>query len=123
MPIFTIGLGSAEAARDIELTELLVDDVVFVDDSVRFQAKLLARGFQGQKVTVRLQQRDPESSDPKAVRELESIEVEAPADGKPKPVELVYRTTKTMRESGPLSSKSINSTENFRPTTIGSNAW
>ena len=54
VPIFTIGLGSAEAARDIELTELLVDDVVFVDDSVRFQAKLLARGFQGQKVTVRL---------------------------------------------------------------------
>jgi von Willebrand factor type A domain len=95
VPIFTIGLGSAEKARDIELTELLVDDVVFVDDSVRFQAKLLARGFSGQKVTVRLQQRDPESSDPKAVRELESIEVEAPADGKPKPVELVYRTQKT----------------------------
>ncbi len=95
VPLFTIGLGSAEAARDLELTELLVDDVVFVDDSVRFQAKLLARGFQGQKVTVRLQQRDPESSDPKAVRELESIEVEAPADGKPKPVELVYRPQKT----------------------------
>ena len=95
VPLFTIGLGSAEAARDLELTELLVDDVVFVDDSVRFQAKLLARGFQGQKVTLRLQQRDPESSDPKAVRELGSIEVEAPADGKPKPVELVYRPQKT----------------------------
>jgi len=94
VPIFTVGLGSAEGAKDIELTELLVDDVVFVDDSVRFQAKLLARGFQGQKVTLRLQQRDPESSDPKAVRELGSIDVEAPADLKPKPVELVYRTQK-----------------------------
>jgi von Willebrand factor type A domain len=93
--LLTVGLGSAEPARDIELTELLVDDVVFVDDSVRFQAKLLSRGFQGQKVTVRLLQRDPDSSDPKAVRELESIEVEAPADGKPKPVELVYRPQKT----------------------------
>jgi hypothetical protein len=95
VPIYTIGLGSAEGARDIELTELLVDDVVFIDDSVRFQAKLLARGFQGQKVTIRLQQRDQESSDPKAVRELAAIEVEAPADGKPKPVELHYRTQKT----------------------------
>ena len=54
MPLFTVGLGSAEAARDLELTELLVDDVVFVDDSVRFQAKLLARGSRGEKVTVRL---------------------------------------------------------------------
>ena len=47
VPLFTIGLGSAEPARDLELTELLVDDVVFVDDAVRFQAKLLARGFAG----------------------------------------------------------------------------
>ena len=47
VPLFTIGLGSAEPARDLELTELLVDDVVFVDDAVRFQAKLLARGFPG----------------------------------------------------------------------------
>ena len=58
VPLFTIGLGSAEPARDLELTELLVDDVVFVDDAVRFQAKLLARGFQGQKVVVRLMERD-----------------------------------------------------------------
>ncbi len=38
VPMFTIGLGSAEPARDLELTELLVDDIVFVDDAVRFQA-------------------------------------------------------------------------------------
>ena len=56
VPLFAVGLGSAEPARDIELTELLVDDVVFVDDAVRFQAKLLARGFQGEKVIVRLKE-------------------------------------------------------------------
>ena len=64
VPLFAVGLGSAEPARDIELTELLVDDVVFVDDSVRFQAKLLARGFQGEKVTVRLKELEPRLARP-----------------------------------------------------------
>ncbi|MGD0040271.1 MAG: VWA domain-containing protein, partial [Isosphaeraceae bacterium] len=95
VPLFTIGLGSAEPARDLELTELLVDDVVFVDDAVRFQAKLLARGFQGQKVVVRLMEQDAASADPKAARELASTEVEAPADGQPRRVELVHRPKTT----------------------------
>ena len=95
VPMFTIGLGSAEPARDLELTELLVDDVVFVDDAVRFQAKLLARGFQGQKVVIRLLEADADQRDPKAVRQLATTEVEAPADGKPRRVELVHRPKTT----------------------------
>jgi hypothetical protein len=89
--LFTIGLGSAEPSRDLELTELLVDDIVFEDDAVRFQAKLLARGFAGQRVTLRLKERDPANPDPKAARQLESTDVEVPADGQPKRVELVHR--------------------------------
>jgi hypothetical protein len=95
VPLYAIGLGSAEPARDIELTELLVDEVVFVDDAVRFQAKLLARGFPGEKVMVRLKEREPGSTDPKAVRDLESIEVDAPPDGQPRRVELVHRPKDT----------------------------
>ena len=95
VPLFTVGLGSAEPARDIELTELLVDDVVFVDDAVRFQAKLLARGFQGEKVVVRLKELEPGSRDPKTAREIESTEVDAPANGQPKRVELVYHPKTT----------------------------
>jgi hypothetical protein len=95
VPLYAVGLGSAEPARDIELTELLVDDVVFVDDAVRFQAKLLARGFQGEKVVVRLKELEPGSSDAKAARELESIEVDAPGNDQPKRVELVYRPKTT----------------------------
>jgi von Willebrand factor type A domain len=91
VPLYTIGLGSAEKARDLELTELLVDDVVFVDDAVRFQAKLSARGFDGQKVEVRLKERDPGSEDPKNDRVLETKQVDAPRDGQPARVELVYR--------------------------------
>ena len=93
VPLFTIGVGSAEGARDLELTELEVDDIVFVDDVVRFQAKLLARGFQGQKVTLRLKEKD--GADPKTEHELQSIEVEAPADGQPRRVELVHRPKTT----------------------------
>jgi hypothetical protein len=95
VPIFAIGLGSAEPARDIELTELLVDDVVFVDDTVRFQAKLLARGFEGEKVVVRLKELEPGSRDPKTARELESVEVVAPPSGQPKRVELVHHPKTT----------------------------
>jgi hypothetical protein len=94
VPIYAIGLGSAEPARDIELTELLVDEVVFKDDAVRFQAKLLARGFQGQKLAVRLKERDPASNDPGAARPLESIEVEAPPDGQARRIEVVHHPKK-----------------------------
>jgi hypothetical protein len=95
VPIFAVGLGSPEPARDLELTELLVDDVVFVDDAVRFQAKLSAKGFQGQKVVVRLKERDPGSSDAKSDRELQTKELDAPRDGAPERVELVHRPKTT----------------------------
>ncbi|AGA26204.1 VWA domain-containing protein [Singulisphaera acidiphila] len=95
VPLYTIGLGDPEPARDLELTELLVDEVVFVDDLVRFQAKLLSRGFAGQEVVIRLKERDRTSSDPQAARELESIRVKAPPDGQPLRVELGHRPKET----------------------------
>jgi hypothetical protein len=95
VPVFTVGLGSAEPARDLELTELLVDDVVFVEDAVRFQAKLQARGFAGQKVVIRLKERDPGKTDGKPARDLETIEVDAPPDGQPRRVELVHKPRTT----------------------------
>ena len=94
VPIFPIGLGSPEPARDLELTELLVDDVVFVDDLVRFQAKLLSRGFEGQEITVRLREKLPGTT-PDAGREIESTRVKAPADGQPARVELRHRPKQT----------------------------
>jgi hypothetical protein len=93
--LYLVGLGSPEPARDIELTELLVDDVVFVDDAVRFQAKLLARGFPGEKVTVRLKELEPGSRDPQKARELESAEVDVPPAGQLGKVELVHHPKTT----------------------------
>ncbi len=76
VPLYTIGLGSAEQARDLELTELLVDDVVFVDDAVRFQATLSAQGFPNQKVVVQLKERPAGSDDPKSDLVLATKRVE-----------------------------------------------
>jgi hypothetical protein len=95
VPLFAIGLGSAAPARDIELSELLVDDVVFVDDAVRFQAKLVSRGFQGEKLTVRLKELAPGSTDRKSARELESKELEAPKDGESARVEIIHHPKTT----------------------------
>ncbi len=95
VPLYPIGLGSAEPARDLELTELLVDDVVFVDDLVRFQAKLLARGFAGQEVTVRLRERPAGSADATGGTEIASVRLPAPADGLPARVEVGYRPRRT----------------------------
>ena len=95
VPIYSLGLGDPEPARDLELTELLVDDVVFVDDLVRFQAKLLARGFAGQEVVVRLKEMPAASKDPKSAKEIESIQVKAPPDNQPLRVELGHRPKET----------------------------
>ena len=95
VPFYSIGLGDPEPARDLELSELLVDDVVFVDDLVRFQPKLTAKGFAGQDVTIRLSERDASSADPKALTVVEMIHVPAPPDGQPKRVEIPHRPKKT----------------------------
>ena len=95
VPIYTVGLGNPEPARDLELTELLVDDVVFVDDLVRFQAKLQAHGFAGQEVTIRLRERDAKSQDPAAAREIESIRATVPPDGQSKHIEVGHRPRQT----------------------------
>ncbi len=92
VPLFPIGLGDPEAPRDIELSELLVDDVVFVDDLVRFQPKLTAKGFAGRELTVRLKQK---TSAPDAPKELAVLKVQAPPDGQATRLELQHRPKET----------------------------
>jgi hypothetical protein len=91
VPLYTVGLGDAEPPRDLELSDLEVDEVVFVDDLVRFQARLASRGFAGQRIPVRLLELPKDSKDKARAKELARIEVEAPADGKPAKVEIGHR--------------------------------
>ncbi len=95
VPLFPIGLGDPDAPRDIELSELLVDDVVFVDDLVRFEPKLTAKGFADQELTVRLKRRKTSNTQTEAAEELAVIKVKAPPDGVATRLELQHRPKET----------------------------
>jgi len=56
VPLFTVALGSDQPVRDLKLSDLLVDPVVFVDDLVTLEAKLGGTGYEGKKVAVVLRQ-------------------------------------------------------------------
>src|SRR5262249_2166014 len=98
VPLFTIGLGDDRPARDLELTDLQVDEVVFVNDVVRLEARLNARGSGekeggGPQVAVHRKRRKPGSQDPKDLETLQTLRVPIPPDGKPQKVELTHKPT------------------------------
>ena len=90
VPLFTIGLGSQQPLRELKLSDLLVDDVVFVDDVVSFECRLTASGFQGKKVVLSLR----ENGKPAV---LAKTEVTVEADGQPQPVRVPFRPTQVGR--------------------------
>lgn len=90
VPLMTVGLGSEQPTRDIELSDLLVDEIVFVDDVVSFQMNVTATGFEGRQVEVILRdkQREQESQEP-----LATTTITLGANGEPQKVRLPYRPT------------------------------
>ncbi len=50
--LFTICLGDQRPRRDLKLTDLVVDDVVFVNDVVQFEFRVGGTGYAGQQVNV-----------------------------------------------------------------------
>jgi uncharacterized membrane protein len=83
VPIFTVGAGDPDKPRDLELTDLLVDDTVFVGDDVTFEAKVVGRGLAGEDVTVSLKS--------KVLQQPVTQTVRIEADNKPVRVRLTYR--------------------------------
>lgn len=86
VPLFTVGLGSEQPVRDVELSDLLVDEVVFVDDIVNFQFKLTGSGLAGQPVEIVLRQKGK----PEVLARLKAT---LGSDGKPQRLQLPYRPT------------------------------
>jgi len=84
VPLFVVAIGSGKPVRDLKLTDLLVDDVVFVDDVVQFECRVSATGLRGKKARVVLRRQD----NPQV---LASLEVTLDADGRSKLVRLPYR--------------------------------
>jgi len=84
VPLFIVGLGDDRPLADLRLSDLLVDDVVFLDDVVYFEATLIASGYPGRELRLTLrQQRRPEV--------LAETRLTAGADGRPQTVRLAYR--------------------------------
>lgn len=86
VPLLAVAIGDDQPVRDIELADLLVDEVVFVDDIMYFDFKVTASGYEGRRVDVVLRQR--EDSTP-----LARLDVQLGADGVPQRVRLPYRPT------------------------------
>ena len=83
VPLFAIGIGSEEPSRDVQLYDLLVDEVAFVDDPITFVAKLRGFGYEGEAATVLLKRKGEDAV-------LASRPVTVPADGEPTKIELTY---------------------------------
>jgi hypothetical protein len=84
VPVYLVGLGSELPPSDVRLSDLLVDDVVFVDEMVSFEVQLVGEGFAGETANVRLRRSDRREL-------LAETTVEIPADSKPATVRLAYR--------------------------------
>jgi len=83
VPVFTVGIGNPDPTRDLELHDVLVDDVAFVDDPVTFTSKLTAHGYAGEQARLVLRLKD-------SSEELASRTVTVPGDGQNVKLELTY---------------------------------
>ena len=81
-----VALGSETPVHDLELSDLLVDDVVFVDDVVNFEFNLTTTGYAGRTVEITLHERGKDTA-------LASIRATANPDGKPQKLRIPYRPT------------------------------
>ncbi len=86
VPLLAVGLGRDEPVRDLQLYDLLVDEVAFVNDAVTFSAKLKASGADAE--TAELVLRDAATG-----RELKRSTVPLSEDEPVTPVELTYTPT------------------------------
>lgn len=84
VPLFTVALGSDAPTRDLELADLLVDEVVFVDDVVNFEFKLTARGLAGRPVRIVLREKSQRDV-------LAELRLKAGPDGQAQRLRLPYK--------------------------------
>ena len=92
VPLYLVGLGDDQPERDVKLSDLLVDDEVFVDDVVYFEVKLSAVGYQGRQAQVVLQRKGGDHPADGA-RVLARTTVTLGPDGQSQPTRLAHRPT------------------------------
>ena len=89
VPLYTVGIGSKKTKPRLTLSDLSVEDVVFVGDTLRFNVLLHGPGHEGETVHVDLHRK--ETADPTGgATLLDETAVVIPSDGAPLPVQLHY---------------------------------
>jgi len=83
VPVFPVGVGGQEAALDLQLLDLRVDEYAFVEDPILFSAKLQAFGYPDQKVEILLRNRNTGKT-------LARKAITTPADDQPVTVQLTH---------------------------------
>ncbi|MFQ5734464.1 MAG: hypothetical protein ACE5KM_21220 [Planctomycetaceae bacterium] len=83
VPVYVVALGSADPARDLELSNLRVPEVAFVDDPISFNAELRGFGVSAKRATVKLFRKG-------RVAPLETKSVAIPAGGRKAVVEVPH---------------------------------
>lgn len=86
VPLFVVGIGSDQPTRDVQLAELIVDDVAFVNDPLVFSAKIKSFGFAGQSASVELRERGKD-------RSLARRTIKLPADSQMVTADLLFTPT------------------------------
>ncbi|MGA2259594.1 MAG: hypothetical protein ABSG53_33375, partial [Thermoguttaceae bacterium] len=96
VPLLLIGVGSDRPAHGLKLSDLDVEDVVFVNDLVHFRFKLTGSGFAGKKVSIALRRETHPGGNSEAKGEtVGRIEVTIATDGRSQDVVMPHRPTQT----------------------------
>jgi hypothetical protein len=89
VPLFFVGVGDDHEVRDLKLHDLQVEDTVYVNDRVVFEAKLTGHGYKDLTVPVVLKVKLKDGSEKELKRELVHVDPE----GKAVRVRLIYQPT------------------------------
>lgn len=88
-PLYFLGIGDDHDIQNIELTDLKVDDVIYLGDRAVFAAKIVAKGYKDLEVPIVLKLKDKDG------REKEVDRIKTRVDPKGKPVSFKLKHTPT----------------------------
>jgi hypothetical protein len=89
VPLFFVGIGDVHEDRDVRLHDLQVEDNVFVNDKVNFEARITAKGYQDLTVPITLREKMPDGRE----KELDRTTVKVNANGRPEKIRLRHQPT------------------------------
>jgi hypothetical protein len=86
VPLFFVGIGDQHEVKDLKLHDLQVEDSVYVNDRIVFEARLTGQGYTDLTVPVTLREKG-------STKDLDTQMVKVDAQGRPVKVRLAHRPT------------------------------